>query len=229
MNARAGTRASAVLALLAAFSPVAAAPSQPASGPSFPFALDVHRFRSVEGPSSGPGVYYQVVEESGGSLLRGIYRPGLETVTMGIEVPEPLRKRVRILRWRWRARSFPVGGNECRGGRGDSAASVIAAFKRGLRWYILKYVWSPVAPLGAVCDKKRTLLLTRDTIILESGGTPGIWLSEVIDVHQSFLDHFEGGHKDAEVPELVGVAVMTDGDQTHSEAGADWAGFELDR
>ncbi len=190
-------------------------------------ALDVHAFRPVEGPSSGPAVYYHVVEASEGPLLRGEYRPGLETVTMGIEVPEALRQRTRRVGWSWRARAFPAGGDECTPGRGDSAASVIVAFKRGLKWYVLKYVWSTVAPRGAVCDRKRTLLLARDTIVLESGGATGTWLHEAVDVQRAFVEHFAGGDPRAEVPDLVGVAVLTDGDQTTSESSADWRGFEL--
>ncbi|HEY7516138.1 MAG TPA: DUF3047 domain-containing protein [Vicinamibacteria bacterium] len=190
-------------------------------------ALDVRAFRPVEGPTSGPAVYYHVVDAPEGPLLRGAYRPGLETVTMGFEIPENLRQKIRRLRWSWRARAFPEGGNECRGGRGDSAASVSVAWKRGLKWYVLKYVWSSVAPLGEVCDRKRTLLLARDTIILESGGATGRWLPEVVDVRRAFIDHFAGGDAGAEIPDLVGVGLMTDGDQTNSESGADWARFEV--
>ncbi len=190
--------------------------------------LDVRTFRPVEGPDSGPAVYYSVVsDEADGTFLRGSYRPGLETVTMGFEVPDAARPSARRLRWRWRARSFPTMGNECRPGRGDSAASVVAAFKRGLKWYILKYVWSSVGPLGAVCDRKRTLLLARDTIVLESGGAPDVWRTEVVDLRRAFVDHFANGDPRADVPDFVGVGVMTDGDQTNSESGADWAGFEL--
>ena len=191
-------------------------------------SLDVRAFRPVEGPSSGPEVYYSIIsDEADGTFLRGEYRPGLETVTMGHEVPDNVRSSVRRLRWRWRARAFPTMGNECRPGRGDSAASVMAAFKRGLKWYVLKYVWSTVAPLGAVCDQKRTLLLARDTIILESGGAADVWRTEVVDLRQAFRMHFANGDPQAEVPDLVGIGVLTDGDQTHSESSADWSGFEL--
>jgi DUF3047 family protein len=205
-----------------------ARPDDPALSPRSVTVLDVHRFRPAEGPSSGPAVYYEVVEDPVGPILRSSYRPGMETVTMGIEVPEALRKRVRLLRWRWRVRAFPTGGDECRGGYGDSPASVAAAFKRGFKWYILRFVWSTASPLGAVCDKKRNLFLARDTIVLERGGAAGVWLNEVVDVHQSFLNHFVGGDPNADVPDLVGIAVLSDGDQTRSESGADFAGFELE-
>jgi hypothetical protein len=51
-----------------------------------------------------------------------------------------------MLRRRWRALVLPRGGNECADERGDSAASVYVTWKRGLRWYSLKYAWSSVGP-----------------------------------------------------------------------------------
>src|SRR5919206_3828949 len=201
MTRRPRTGAALVVLAAAAVAPIALG----AGGGRSSQVLDVRSFRPVEGPSSGPAVYYQVVEEPGGStVLRGDYRPGLETVVMGAQIPEALRGRVRQLRWRWRVRAFPVGGDECGGSRGDSAASVLVTFKRGFRWYILKYVWSPVSPLGATCDRKRTLLLVRDTIILERAGPVGRWFNEVIDVRRAFIDHFENGNPRADVPDLVG-------------------------
>lgn len=189
--------------------------------------VDLRDFRPVEGPNSGPAVYYHVTTTPEVTLLRGEYKPGLETVTMGIEVPEDLRQKITRVRWSWRVRTFPKGGDECTPGRGDSAASVSLAFKRGLKWYVLKYVWSTVGPLGAVCDRKRTLLLARDTIVLESGGTPATWRRELVDVKRAFIDHFADGDPHADVPDFVGIAVMSDGDQTRSESAADWTGLEL--
>jgi len=203
------------------------AENPPYNAPAPSRTLDLLAFRPVEGPSSGPAVYYHVAETQEGTLLRADYKPGLETVAMGIEIPEQFRQKIRRIRWSWRARTFPVGGDECLPGRGDSAASVRLAFKRGLKWYILKYVWTTQSPLGAVCDRKRTLLLARDTIVLESGGRPGTWLREVVDVRRAFIDHFADGDPEADVPDFVGVAVMTDGDQTRSESAADYTAFEI--
>jgi hypothetical protein len=204
----------------------AAVGSAPGSAPAS-FAVDVRGFRPVEGPSSGPEVYYRVVDTPEGTALQGSYRPGMQTVTMGVAVPDHLKQRVRRLRWSWRARAFPAGGDECRDGHGDSVASVSLAFKRGMKWYVLKYVWSTASPLGAVCDRKRTLLLARDTIVLERGGVPGTVWPEAVDVRRAFIDHFAGGDERAEVPDLVGIGVMTDGDQTSSESAAEWMRFEL--
>jgi hypothetical protein len=213
------------LALLAS-APIGsrAAADAPASGS---VALDVREFQVVEGPNSGPAVYYSVRDGPAGPVLSGAYLPGMQTVTMGVQIPQELRHRVRFLRWLWRASAVPERGDECRADHGDSAASVSLAYKRGMRWYVLKYVWSAEAPLGAVCDRKRSLLLARDTVVLERGPARGTWLREVVDVRRAFIDHFAGGDPNTDVPELVGIGVMTDGDQTQSTSGAEWAAFEL--
>ncbi len=213
-----------LMLLLAACAPIPALAMEAQSSSAFP--LDVRAFHPVEGPNAGPAVYYRVVEDPGGALLRGTYEPGMQSVTMGVEVPERLR-RARVIRWEWRARAVPADGDECRTGRGDSAASVSLAFRRGWKWYVLKFVWSGASPLGAVCDRTRSPFLARDTVVLERGSARDGWLREVVDVRQAFIDHFAGGDPAAEVPDLVGIGVMTDGDQTSSQSGADWAGFEL--
>ncbi len=101
------------------------------------------------------------------------------------------------------------------------------AWKRGLRWYSLKLVWSSGAPAGATCDRTRNPLVASDTIVLRSGPPTGVWQEEEIDPAALFRAHFEGGNPAAEVPELQGVGILTDGDQTHTMSAADYAGFVL--
>ena len=189
--------------------------------------VDARRFQVAKG-QSGPVSYYEVVTgEPGGAYLRGRYRPPLESVVMAIEIPKHLRQRIVRLRWRWRATAMPQGGNECDDKRKDTAASVYVVFKRALRWYSLKYVWSDGSPQGTVCAKRRWPLSAQDSVILRSSGVSSEWVEEDIDPVQAFRDHFAGGDPRAEVPDLVGVGVMTDGDDTKSESGADWSGFRL--
>ena len=188
--------------------------------------IDVHAFRVLES-YSGPVSYYKIVEDPEMPFIRAVYRPPLETVTLGAEIPEPLRGRVRRLRWKWRAQVLPKGGNECKEGFGDSAATVYISWKRGLKWYSLKYSWSSVGEKGAVCDQKRNLFVVQDTVILESGGPLGEWKDEEIDPSAEFRAHFEGGNPNADVPDLVGIGLMSDGDQTRSISSADYAGFTL--
>jgi len=189
-------------------------------------AIDVHAFRVLES-YSGPVSYYKIVNDPAMPFIRATYRSPLETVTLGAEVPENLRQRTRHVRWKWRVQAFPKGGNECKGGFGDSAAVVYVSWKRGLRWYSLKYVWSTEAEVGSVCDQKRNLFVAQDTVVLRSGGALNEWRTEDVETSAEFRAHFEGGNPNAEVPDLVGIGLMSDGDQTRSASAADYAAFEL--
>jgi hypothetical protein len=190
------------------------------------FPVDVHRLAVLE-RDSGPTNYYRVIEESGGDLIRGEYRPGLESVTLFADVGDGLRKGVERIRFRWRAWVLPVGGNECVDGRGDSAASFYVVWKRGWRWYSLKFIWSTEAPVGATCNRTRNPFVASDSIIVHSGAPTGEWFEEEIEPEKLFRAHFEDGNPDAEVPELQGIGLMTDGDQTRTASVADYAGFVL--
>jgi len=191
-----------------------------------PYPLDPHRFQVLQ-RDSGPTSYYWIIDDPLGPFIRGVYRPPLETVTLFADVGDGMRNGVERIRFRWRAWVLPVGGNECIVGLGDAAANVYVAWKRGLRWYSLKFVWSSGAPLGATCDGQRNPLVASDTIVLRSGPPTGVWREEEIDPAALFRAHFEGGNPAAEVPELQGVGILTDGDQTHTMSAADYAGFVL--
>ena len=190
------------------------------------FPLEVSRFRVLE-RDSGPTSYYGLIEDPAGRFIRGVYKPPLETVTLFADVGDDLRDRVDRIRFRWRAWVLPVGANECMPGRGDAAANVYIAWKRGLRWYSLKLAWSSGAPVGAICDAKRNPFVASDTVVLRSGPPTGVWQEEEIDPAALFRAHFEGNNPAAEVPELQGVGILTDGDQTRTVSAADYAGFVL--
>lgn len=218
----------------AAATPVVA-PAAPAGRPALPTAeslglteekFDVHKFQVVE-RSSGPISYYRVIEDPQGPYLRGVFRPPLETVTLGFELPEHLRKVSKKLRWKWRVTVLPKLANECMAGVTDSAAVVYVSWKRGLRWYALKYVWSTVGVVGKVCQQRRNMFVAQDTIIRESGPPVGQWFEEEIDLDAEWRNHFEGGDPQAEVPDFVGFGVMCDGDQTQSVSAADFGFFSV--
>jgi len=204
--------------------PTATATISPDASASSRVVLEPNGWRVIE-RESGPVNYYRVVSEGGRSFIRSEYRPPYETTVLGYELDAQTRERARQLSWSWRARTLPVGGDECTPGRGDSAAVVYVTWRRGLRYYSLKYVWSAVGRKGAVCDQKRNPFVAQDTVILEAGDAGG-WKSESIDLHAEFLRHFADGD-DTNVPGFVGVGIMSDGDQTGSESSADYGDFEI--
>jgi len=197
---------------------------QDAGVPLVQTKLDVHGFRVIE-RESGRVNYYTVIEQTEGAILHARYRPRLDSVILGMEMPESLRSKVKRLRWRWRVGVFPEHGNDCQKGTGDSAASVFVTFKRGLKYYTLKYAWSSEGVKGTVCDERRSMFYERDTILLESGGPTNVWVEESIDPRADFLRHFEPTASLSDVPDLVWIGVMTDGDQTNSLADADYGFF----
>jgi hypothetical protein len=221
----------ALLALLFATALPEEGPAQEPSPAAVPALqetkIDVHAFRVVESYSGGVS-YYKIVQDPELPFIRAIYRPPLETVTLGVEVPEALRQRVKKVRWKWRAQVLPKDGDECRGGAfSDSAAVVYISWKRGLKWYSIKYVWSSVGPKGKICDERRNLFVVQDTVILESGGPLGQWKDEEIDPSAEFRGHFEEGNPKADVPDFVGIGLMSDGDHPNSISSSDYAGFVL--
>jgi hypothetical protein len=184
---------------------------------------------SVVKRESGPVNYYRVAADGGASFIHAQYAPPLATTVLGTEIADADRKTARKLRWRWRAITLPNGGDECAPGKGDSAAVVYVTWKSGLRWYTVKYSWSAVGKRDAVCDLKRNPFVAQDTVILESGGPLGVWRDEEIDLKATFRQHFDEGKADGDVPDFVGVGIMTDGDQTKSASSADYADFTLER
>jgi hypothetical protein len=176
---------------------------------------------------SGPTSYYEVVSNGPEPFIHAAYEPPLATVVLGYSLPEAKRRAVSSIAWKWRALTLPEGGNECRDGKGDSAAVVYVTWRQTLRWYTVKYVWSAVGPRGKTCDRKSNPFRAQDTVVVDSGGPVGEWRTVRIDPDKEFRRHFAGGDESASVPDLLGVAIMTDGDQTRSSSAADYAGFTI--
>jgi len=206
---------------------IAAAKAGTALGePSREVKLDLREFRVITS-DSGKVNYYSLVERSPWPYIHAAYRPPYDTTVLGQPIPERLRRSVAALRWKWRAVALPKGGNECADRSGDSAAVVYVTWRRGLRWYSIKYVWSSVGPKGATCDRKRNPFRAQDTVIVESGPPLEEWRTVTISPDVEFRNHFEDGSSGAEVPDLIGVGIMSDGDQTGSVSEADYADFAI--
>jgi Protein of unknown function (DUF3047) len=200
----------------------------PAAAERTELRFSLKAFRTV--PSeSGDVNYFQRMDSPSGDFIRATYTPPIETAVLGYEIPKEFRSRVTSLSWRWRALEFPLHADECVKERSDSAAVVYVTFRRGLRYYALKYVWSAGLPKGTVCDKKRNPFRAQDTIVLESGGPKNEWRTVRINPEFEFRKHFEDGDPSADVPDLIGIGLMSDGDQTNSRSVADYGSFVLTR
>jgi hypothetical protein len=178
---------------------------------------------------SGPVNYYSVKTEGTTTFVRSQYAPPMKTAVLGWQMPEADRKRAKALTWTWRARTFPKGADACQPGKGDAAAGTYVTWKRGLRYYTLKYVWTASGTKGQVCGRKRNLFVAQDTVLLEVGPPIDVWRKVELDLAFEFRKHFADGDAAADVPDFVGVGIMSDGDQTQSESSADYGTFAVVR
>jgi hypothetical protein len=207
----------------------ARAPAAASLAPAHETHFSVHDFRVIDS-ESGPENYYEVFDEPNPreSFIHAGYRPPMETMTMALRFPDRMHHGVKKIRWTWRAVAIPRGANDCVDGKGDSAAIVYVSFKNGLKWYTLKYVWADAgATKGQSCAQKDNLFVRQDAIVRESGGPTNRWITEEIDPTADFRKYFANNNPHADVPDLAGVAIMSDGDQTRSISSADYRDFTV--
>ena len=125
--------------------------------------LDFHDLRPVE---SGHRGYYELRKDEVGSYVHAHYRVGDDATKLALVIPDADRAGRHRLTWRWRALVLPRGGDECDPRKTDSAASVYVAWRRGLRWYGLKYSWSAVSPDTIWSDDLRLRTSTEWSVTL---------------------------------------------------------------
>jgi hypothetical protein len=118
----------------------------------------------------------------------------------------------------------PAGGDEREKATNDSAAGVYVVFKGALGGLVpraVKYVWSAREPRGAAFPSPG--YSTAQIVVLESGTDgAGQWRTERVDVAADYRRLFK-----AEPPEVQGIAVLTDSDNTGTRAAADYDDFRL--
>ena len=186
--------------------------------------LDIRSFQVVK-QSSGPDDYYRVETGPDGAYLHAAYRPPMDTTVRGIEAPEKFKRHLHGVRWRWRVHSFPKGGDECNPDVGDSAAGVFITFKAGAKVMVIKYVWNATGKVGKTCELANNPFFAKRIIVLRVAGATDTWHTEEVDPRADFVRYFGGRLQD--VPDFVGLAVLTDGDATKSEVDADYGDFTL--
>ena len=122
--------------------------------------LDIRSFGVVK-QSSGKDDYYAFESGPEGPYLAARYRPPFDTMVRGIEAPHRYRRSLAGIRWRWRVRAFPKGGDDCNPDVGDAAAGVFATFKAGLKVMVIKYVWNSVGPTHRSCELANNLFFAK--------------------------------------------------------------------
>ncbi|HXV61886.1 MAG TPA: DUF3047 domain-containing protein [Vicinamibacteria bacterium] len=161
---------------------------------------------------------YTVREESGNRFLRAEDRG--ENVMLYKEVKWNARK-YPYFGWRWRIRAVPRDADERVDERADSAAGVYLTYRRrlGLVPETVKFVWSGRHPKGTLF--RRPGMGMPWTLVAGSGEADERWQRVVYRIADVYEKTFGGDA--GERP--LGIAVLSDANETRSFAAADYDDF----
>ncbi|HEY3099665.1 MAG TPA: DUF3047 domain-containing protein [Methylomirabilota bacterium] len=166
---------------------------------------------------------YTVQEEDGKRFLHAVSRK------LGIQAAREVQgwdlTTYPVLAWSWRPREFPKGADE-RDERGNDsvlAVYMLVPHSRVAGPKAVKYIWSEKVPVGTRLASNGGLTQVR---VLRSGTEGrGEWREEKVNVLEDFRRYFDA--KDP--PKPIGIAVLTDSDETKSSATGDYADFKICR
>ena len=166
---------------------------------------------------------YSVQEEGGKRFLRAVSRK------VGIQAAREVQSwdltTYPILAWSWRPREFPKGADERDERRNDSVLAVymLVPHSRVAGPKAVKYIWSEKVPAGTHLASNGGLTQVR---VLRSGTEGrGEWRQEKVNVLEDYRRYFDA----KEPPKPIGIAVLTDSDETKSSAAGDYADFKVCR
>jgi hypothetical protein len=87
----------------------------------------------------------------------------------------------------------------------------------------VKYIWSEKVPVGTRLTSNNGLTQVR---VLQTGTDGrGTWRQEKVNVLEDYRKYFDA----KEAPKPIGIAVLTDSDDTKSSASGDYAEFKICR
>jgi len=165
---------------------------------------------------------YTVQEEGGKRFLRAVAK------NIGIQAAKQFEtwdlNAYPVLAWSWRPLEYPEGADERDAKKNDSALAVYAVFPHSpVTVKSVKYVWSSVVPRDVRLASSRGLTQVR---VLQTGtARRGEWVEERVNALEDYRRLFGDG----DVPKPVGIAVLTDSDDTKSSAQGDYANFRVCR
>ncbi|MBI3879088.1 MAG: DUF3047 domain-containing protein [Verrucomicrobia bacterium] len=127
------------------------------------------------------------------------------------------------LTWRWKIDRCPPGGSEDVKATFDHTARIFIAFEARLGPpRTVNYVWANQLAVGATFNHPSSGRAR--FIVLQSGDAKaGPWQSESRDVAADWKKLFG----DLEMPDLVGIGLMTDADGTAADVTGGYADFRL--
>lgn len=167
---------------------------------------------------NGKSQYKIEPDPAGETVLHASSRDTYSSLYKVVNVPLEAKP---VLSWEWRADKFPANKKHEKfdaRGENDFAVRVCAIFGRNnpLMTEIIQYIWDDYFPAGTHApspySKNVRMLVVRSGAPAAGGG----WVSEKRDVVRDYEMLF--GRR--RYPNLRAVAVTTNSDDTHTEAGA---------
>lgn len=165
---------------------------------------------------------FRVVEADGQHVLHARYVG--KAFTLGHGVPDWDLQRYPIVSWRWRALRLPRPDANLEFDE-DAAASVQAVWLIGLPFFVrtMRFTWSSTLAAGSRAQAR----LGHDQLVVLRSGMRGEggWHTEYVNLLANYQSFY--GLEDSTAP--TGIALLTDADDTASQAEAYYADFRLCR
>ncbi len=156
----------------------------------------------------------KIESENGNKVLHLVSRQSSFALKKELEID---LKKYPIITWRWKVTRLPKGGDVRRKDKDDQAAQLylhFAKFPRKINFWEIGYIWDSLTPKGSILPSQNIYGSRVQYIVLQSGPQKlGQWVSERRNVYQ---DHKKLFGK--EPPELQGIILMVDADNTNSSA-----------
>ena len=158
--------------------------------------------------------WVRVESENGNKVLHLIARKSSFRLNKRLAIDI---KKYPILTWRWKVMTLPAGGDVRNKSKDDQAAQIylhFARFPKMINFWDIGYIWDSVTPKGSILPSRQPIGSRVQYIVLQSGSRKlGQWVSERRNVYK---DHKRLFGKNP--PELMGIALMIDSDNTNSSA-----------
>lgn len=165
----------------------------------------------------------KVVNENGEQILR--LRSDKAAVSVYREIKVDLARHP-ILTWKWKVTKLPKEGDARVLNRDDQAAGLYVIFPRFpsfVNSQLIGYIWDSNVPEGTVIQSKKNPLV--HYVVVRSGGQDmNKWLTEERHVLEDYRRVFG-----QDPPDVGGISVMIDTDDTRTEAESYFARIEFSK
>lgn len=165
-----------------------------------------------------------LMKEGRETFIRSVYKKGMGEANYANYAFKKVNWDLReypYLRWTWRIRKFPEGAKINDSKLSDAAAQVYLLCVLGRRNFVLKYFWTTSDPVGELKRQSNIFFGKLFGEVVRSGPPANVWKTETHDVLSDFRREFE---RDPTEP-VKGIAVLSDGDETNTDAEADFKDF----